>query len=50
MRRATIIQPYSRNGLAGMSIFNHAIFALGFIAQAGACVAVAKKSKKQPLI
>jgi len=32
-----------------MSMTNHAIFASGF-AQAGACVAVAKKSKKQPLI
>jgi hypothetical protein len=33
-----------------MSMTNHAIFASGFNAQAGACVAVAKKSKKQPLI
>jgi hypothetical protein len=35
-----------------MSISNHAISASGFIAQAVACVAVAvaKKSKKQPLI
>jgi len=33
-----------------MSTSNHAISASGFIAQAGACVAVAKKFKKQPLI
>jgi len=33
-----------------MSIFNLAISASGFIARADACVAVAKKSKKQPLI
>jgi hypothetical protein len=33
-----------------MSMSNHAIIASGFIAQAGACVAVAMKSKKQPLI
>ncbi|AUZ59873.1 hypothetical protein PRJ_3270 [Pseudomonas sp. XWY-1] len=45
-----IIQPYLRNGLASMSTSNHAISASGFIAQADACVAVAKKSKKQPLI
>jgi len=45
-----IILPYLRNGLASMSTSNHAISASGFIAQADACVAVAKKSKKQPLI
>lgn len=37
-------------GFLMMSTSNHAITASGFIAQAGACVAVAKKSKKQPLI
>jgi hypothetical protein len=33
-----------------MFLSSHAISASGFNAQAGACVAVAKKSKKQPLI
>jgi len=32
------------------SIFNHSLSASGFLAQAGACVVVAKKSKKQSLI
>lgn len=33
-----------------ISIFNHSLSASGFLAQACACVVVAKKSKKQSLI
>lgn len=40
----------SCNGISMFSIFNHSLSASGFLAQACACVVVAKKSKKQSLI
>jgi hypothetical protein len=39
-----------RNGHSMFPTFDHSLPAPGFFAQAGACVAVANKSKKQSLI